>query len=75
MGVLYTVCLTIDKDAYVFKTSSLVNLKDKKGELKYKKRSNVAQIKCKSEHLTYLTENGEVHQMFGEKNCDQIYQK
>lgn len=42
MGVQYSVISTIDKEAYVFKTSSLVNFDNKKSKLCYEKRSNVA---------------------------------
>lgn len=44
VGVQYTVYLTIEKEAYIFKTCTILNLnlKDKKPELNYLKRSNVA---------------------------------
>ena len=42
IGVQYSVFLTIDKEAYIFKTSSLINFTNKKTKLCYEKRSNVA---------------------------------
>ncbi len=71
----YTVCLTINREAFIFKTWGLIGMREKKGELNYEKKSEVAQIKCKGEHVTYLTERGEVWQMFGEKNAEKIFEK
>jgi hypothetical protein len=35
VGVQYTVCLTINREAFIFKTWRLIGLKEKKGEVNY----------------------------------------